>query len=156
VGPYLPPRFGRERMAGHEPAHTLDLIGAVPLFAGLSKGQLKLIAKTAKDRSIRAGETIVKHGEQGVGLFIILDGEVAVEKAGKSVAQLGPGKFFGEMALIDDQPRTADVKAVTPVRCLVLSRWEFWSAVGTEPEVIRSLLVETVRRLRASNAGATD
>jgi CRP-like cAMP-binding protein len=137
-------------------ARTLDLLGAVPLFASVNKRQLRMIADTAKDRSIRADEVIVRAGEKGVGLFVILEGQVSVEKSGRQVARLGPGKFFGEMALLDDEPRTADVRAATPVRCLVLSRWEFWGAVSKEPEVIRNLLVETVRRLRSTSPGLTE
>lgn len=132
------------------------MLSSVPLFGPLNKKQLRILVDSAKDRTYKAGETIVKQGETGIGFFLILGGQAKVERGGQAVATLGPGQFFGEMALLDDQPRTADVKAVGAVQCLVLSSWEFWSAVGDEPEVLRSLLKETVRRLRTSPAASLD
>ncbi len=141
---------------GEEMARTLQLLGTIPLFASLDEKQLKTVARTAQEKSIAPGGTVVRQGEKGIGLYIILDGEVAVERAGKKVATLRPGQFFGEMALIDEQPRTADVRATTAVRCLLLSRWEFWSVFADQPEVIRALLTETVRRLRGAGSGLTE
>jgi CRP-like cAMP-binding protein len=135
---------------------TIELLGRVPLFTTLNDRQLKTIVTAAKERTIRPGEMIVRQGEKGIGLFLILDGEVAVERSGKKVATLSAGQFFGEMALLEEQPRTADVRANGPVRCLVLSRWEFWGSVSKEPEVIRMLFVETVRRLRTAGPGLTE
>jgi CRP/FNR family transcriptional regulator, cyclic AMP receptor protein len=137
-------------------AQTLAMLGSVPLFSPLNKSQLKLIAESAKERSFPAGATIVHQGDKGVGFYLILGGKAQVTRGGKPVASLGPGQFFGEMALVDEQPRTADVLAEGPVRCLVLSSWEFWSAVGDEPEVLRTLLKETVRRIRASPAALSE
>jgi len=137
-------------------AQALEMLSSVPLFGPLNKKQLRILVDSAKDRTYKAGETIVKQGETGIGFFLILGGQAKVERGGQAVATLGPGQFFGEMALLDDQPRTADVKAVGAVQCLVLSSWEFWSAVGDEPEVLRSLLKETVRRLRTSPAASLD
>jgi CRP-like cAMP-binding protein len=135
---------------------TVNLLGAVPLFSSLNERQLKTIVQAGKERTIPPGETIVRQGEKGIGLFLILDGEVAVEKSGKKVATLTAGQFFGEMALLEEQPRTADVRSSGPVRCLVLSRWEFWGAVSKEPDVIRMLFSETVRRLRSAGPGLTE
>jgi CRP-like cAMP-binding protein len=137
-------------------AQTLAMLGSVPLFSNLTKAQLQNIARTAKERSFHAGDTIVKQGEKGIGFYLILEGQAKVEKGGQSVASLGPGQFFGEMALLDEQPRTADVRANGTVRCLVLSSWEFWAAVGDEPDVLRNLLKETVRRLRSSASGLSE
>lgn len=137
-------------------AQAQAMLASVPLFAALDKKQIRNLVASAKERSFRAGESIVKHGETGIGFYLILSGQAHVERAGQKVAALGPGQFFGEMALLDEQPRTADVKAVSPVQCLVLSSWEFWAAVGDEPEVLRALLKETVRRLRANPAGLSD
>lgn len=139
-----------------EMARTVELLGGIPLFASLTEKQLKVVAQTAQEKTIPAGGTVVRQGEKGIGLYIILDGEVVVERAGKKVATLRPGQFFGEMALIDEEPRTADVRAVTAVRCLLLARWEFWSVFADKPEVIRALLVETVRRLRGTGTALTE
>jgi voltage-gated potassium channel len=135
---------------------TINLLGAVPLFSSLNERQLKTIVQAGKERTIPAGERIVRQGEKGIGMFLILDGQVAVEKSGTKVASLSSGQFFGEMALLEEQARTADVRASTPVRCLVLSRWEFWGSVSKEPEVIRMLFAETVRRLRSAGPGLSE
>jgi CRP-like cAMP-binding protein len=137
-------------------AAAMAMLSSVPLFAPLNKAQLRTLVESGKERSYRAGEAIVKQGDKGIGFYLIQSGEARVERGGKTLASLGPGQFFGEMALLDNQPRTADVNAVGPVQCLVLSSWEFWSAVGDEPEVLRSLFKETVRRLRSGNVGLSE
>jgi CRP/FNR family transcriptional regulator, cyclic AMP receptor protein len=125
------------------------MLGSVPLFSSLTTRQRKSIADSGKERSYPAGASIVKLGEKGVGFYLVLEGKANVRKENRSVAALGPGQFFGEMALFDEQPRTADVIAESPTRCLVLSSWEFWGALSKEPEVLRALMQEMVRRLRA-------
>lgn len=138
------------------PVDAQAVLRSVPLFSSLSKSQIRTMATTAKERTYRDGDTIVKQGEKGIGFYLILGGRARVEKAGQKLAELGPGQFFGEMALLDELPRTADVRAQGPVKCLVLSPWEFWAAVGNEPEVLRTLLKETVRRLRSGAAGLSE
>ena len=133
----------------HDPGRTGTMLSGVPLFSGLTPRQLKVVAEAGVEREYKTGETIVKQGEKGIGFYLLLSGAAEVRKGGKTVTRLAPGQFFGEMALVDEQPRTADVLASTPTRCLILSRWEFWGAVGGDPEVIRTLFRETVRRLRA-------
>ncbi len=137
-------------------AHTQKLLASVPLFSGLGKVPLRTLAESAQEKRYKPDETIVRQGEKGIGFYLILDGQAQVEKAGRPVATLGPGQFFGEMALVDEQPRSADVRAKGPVRCLVLSPWEFWSAVGDDAELLRTLLKETVRRLRPGPAGLSE
>jgi len=134
----------------------MTLLGTVPLFASLGKKHIETLAKTAADMTYKPGAVIVPEGEKGIGFFLVAEGEVVVEKAGKKVATLGAGQFFGEMALVDQQPRTATVKAVSQTRCLVLSPWEFWGSVGDDPEALRTLLRETVRRLRQAAPGPVD
>jgi CRP-like cAMP-binding protein len=138
------------------PASAQSMLASVPLFSSLKKSQIRTMAITAKERTYRDGDTIVKEGDKGIGFYLILAGQARIEKGGKQVATLGPGQYFGEMALLDEQPRTADVRAGGAVRCLVLSPWEFWSAVGDEPEVLRQLLKETVRRLRSPGTGFSE
>jgi CRP-like cAMP-binding protein len=128
----------------------------VPVFAPLPSKILGHIAEAAKERSFTAGQKVVSQGEKGVGFYLILDGKVEVRSNGKTVATLGPSQFFGEMALLDEQPRTADVIGVTAGRCLVLSRWEFWGFLGKEPDAIRILMQETVRRLRTPGAAFSE
>jgi len=131
-------------------------LSAVPLFSGLSPKLLHTLSFTAADKSFLPGEVVVKQGDKSIGLYIVVEGKVDVEKAGKTAATLGPGQYFGEMALLDEEPRTATVKAATRCRCLVVYSWEFWSTVGKDSEALRSLLKESVRRLRGSAPAPED
>lgn len=131
-------------------------LAAVPIFSSLGEKALKSIASDAKERRFGAGEKLVSKGDKGVGFFLILDGHVEVRNGATVLATLGPSQFFGEMALLDDQPRTADVVAKTAGNCLVVSRWEFWGYLSKEPETIRLLLQETVRRLRTPVPGFSE
>ncbi len=135
---------------------VINLFGSVPIFVNLGKKYVQTLAASASERTFKAGDVIVKQGDVGLGFFVVADGQVSVEKSGKVVATLGPGQFFGEMALLDEQPRTANVKAVTPVRCYVLAPWEFWGSVKQDPEALRTLLRETVKRLRHSPPAPED
>jgi len=128
---------------------TIDRIRAVPLFSRLDEKHLATLAATAVEREYAPGDLIVSRGDSGVGFYLVAEGGVSIEKRGRTVATLGPGEFFGEMALLYEQSRSADVRAVGPTRCLVLSPAMFWGAVGDDPEALRTLLRETVRRLRA-------
>jgi CRP-like cAMP-binding protein len=149
--------WGRVQMPSpSDRAATTKLLGAVPIFSSLDKKHLQTLATAAAERNFNPGDVIVSEGQKGLGFYLIAEGQVTVDKAGKTVAMLGPGQFFGEMALLDEQPRTANVKAVARTRCLVLSPWEFWGSVGKDPEALRSLLRETVRRLRHSAPAPED
>lgn len=131
-------------------------LSRVPLFSGLNPKLLHTLAVTAGDKSYNAGDVIVQAGEKAVGFYLVIEGKVDVEKSGKTVATLGPGQSFGEMALLDEEPRTANVKAAARSRCLVVYPWEFWASVGKDPEALRSLLKESVRRLRGSAPAPED
>jgi CRP/FNR family cyclic AMP-dependent transcriptional regulator len=139
-------------MAERAEARTARMLAAAPLFSGLSERALRRLVRSAKERTYSAGQAIVREGDDGIGFFLIVDGEVEVRKGEQRKATLRSGDFFGEMALFDRQPRTADVVAARPTRCLVLSTWEFWGFMDDEPKVMRSLMQEMVRRLRAAGA----
>ncbi len=126
---------------------TLKMLQNVPIFSGLSERQLRHLAKDSMGREFKVGDTVVKQGEKGLGFYLLLDGHVEVRRKGRKLATLGPGHFFGEMALFDDQPRSADVIAIEPTRCLVLSKWEFWGVAMGEPRMLRGMLGEMARRL---------
>jgi CRP-like cAMP-binding protein len=121
-----------------------------PLFSGLSERQIKRIAKFAKVRDIPPDTFVVKHGEKGIGFYLILDGQVQVRRGGKAIARLGHGDFFGELALFDDRTRSADVVTVGPTRVVVLSRWEFWGFAQENPSVLRTILQTMAQRLQES------
>ncbi len=123
-------------------------LATVPLFAQLSERQLKSIAKTGAVRTYAVGDHVVTKGDRDVGFYLLLNGHMEVKSEGKHIADLHSGSFFGEMALFQDQVRTADVIAAAASQCLVLSRWDFWGAMSREPETLRALMVELVRRLK--------
>ena len=132
------------------------MIRSVSLFKGLKEGQLKSIAKQCVERSFQPGETIVKEGKTGVGFYLIADGSVEVQRKGKTISGLKKGDFFGEMSLIDEQPRSADVVATTPTTCYVLVAWTFLGLVRSDPDIGVSLMKELVRRLRGTNRSLTE
>jgi CRP/FNR family transcriptional regulator/CRP/FNR family cyclic AMP-dependent transcriptional regulator len=132
------------------------MIRSVSLFKGLRERELKSIAKRCVERSFQPGETIVKEGKTGVGFYLIADGSVEVQRKGKTISGLKKGDFFGEMTLIDDQPRSADVVAITPTTCYVLVAWAFLGLVRSDPDIGVSLMKELVRRLRGTNMSLTE
>lgn len=127
------------------------VFASVPIFSALNSKELEAVAKAGKQQSYEAGKTIVEEGRTGVGFFFILEGDVEVRQQGRVLAKLGKGQFFGEMSLIDGQPRTADVVAVRPTECFVLSAWSFAALVKTEPKISLGVMKELVRRLRETD-----
>ena len=106
------------------------------------------------ERSFAAGDAIVTQGEQGLGLYLIQTGRVEVVRAHdggeQRLATLGPGEYFGEIALLTDQPRTATVRALEPTTCQVLTAWNFRSEVRQSPELASQLLKVVAERLTHS------
>lgn len=107
-----------------------DLLGRVPLLAALSPAEHARIAEALVPIAYTAGDTIIRQGDLGQEFFIIAEGQTEVLIAGKPVNSLGPGDFFGELALLTNEPRSATVMARTPVQCLVLSRADFNRLMG--------------------------
>jgi CRP-like cAMP-binding protein len=124
-------------------------IGGVPMFSECSKRELLLIARSAKEVTHRAGTTIAREGERGIGLFVILEGECEVTIGGKRKASLGPGDFFGEVALLDGGPRTATVTALTQVRLVGITGWVFRGLLMEHPTIALKTLEAVAGRLRA-------
>ncbi len=139
-----------------DPAEVVELFRSIPLFRGLEDKELKTRAVSSKEKAFQAGEQIVKTGEAGLGFYVIMSGHAVVRKGDRTVAELGRGDFFGEMALLDEQPRSADVVAKDATKCMVLLRWNFWSLVTKNPNVVRGLLKEMARRLREANKALTE
>jgi CRP-like cAMP-binding protein len=138
---------------------TVEALTRVPLFANLGQRQLKRLARLCKERQYGPGRAVVRQGQMsGVGFFVIVEGEASVSVDGREVARLGPGDFFGELALISRELRTATVTAETELRCLVLAFWDFRSFAKDNPDVSWKMmehLVELVaeERRRRSLAG---
>jgi len=121
----------------------------VPLFAGLDRKELELLAKLAKEQRYEAGATIVKSGASAHGLYIIKEGKISVVRDGQKVAAMGPGQFFGEISVLDGGPRTADVKADTETVCLTLISWEIKPLLMDNAAISYKMLLEMVKRLRS-------
>ena len=127
---------------------TPDEVRAIPLFEGLSPAGLERVAARAAEVTCEPGQILALPGDAGSGMYVVLDGEVSVEMRGGWHTELGPGNFFGEIALLVPQTgRVARVRAATPVRCLSLPRDDFITLVESEPPFALTMLRELARRL---------
>ncbi len=131
-----------------ERARLAKILSSVPLFSGLDREELEAVADVGKEVTFEAGKTILEQGEPGIGFLLILEGKTEVRKKGKKVATVGPGGFFGEMSMIDDKPRSADVVAVEPTRCFGVTEWSFTPMLRRNPSIAIGIIRELVRRLR--------
>jgi CRP-like cAMP-binding protein len=133
----------------------IEALRRVPIFAELGDDDLQCVADAVNEVEVPAGQLLVQPGAPGSGMFFIADGTAVVETKRDEV-ELGPGQFFGELALMsDDATRTARVQAKTDLRCLALDRASFRTLVAEHPEVAASLLEVALGRL-AENAGVGD
>jgi CRP-like cAMP-binding protein len=136
-------------------ADLVESLKGVPLFAGVRDKELGRLAKVMRESRFNEGEAITTEGRSGVGFFLIEHGNATVSLRGEIVRTLKPGDHFGEIALIDEGPRSATVTATTDLRCRGLAAWEFRSFVQEHPEVAWPLLETLASRLRdAEERGA--
>jgi CRP/FNR family cyclic AMP-dependent transcriptional regulator len=124
-------------------------LASVPIFSGCSKRELGIIARASKEVSHKEGTVIAREGERGIGLFLILEGQCKVTIGGKTKARLGPGDFFGEVALLDGGPRTATVTALSPVRLVGITGWVFRGLLMEHPAIALRTLEAVAGRLRS-------
>jgi len=136
------------KLWGLETNAIVEMLQKTPLWSGLTEKELKLIARSFKELRYESGQVIVRKGEAGVGFYLIVDGTVDVRSDGRVLSKLGPGQFFGEMALLDGQPRSADVVALEPSRCLAMTSWSFSGIISEHPKMALKMLQEFTRRLR--------
>jgi CRP-like cAMP-binding protein len=129
---------------------SADALEQVPLLAELSKRDRQHLAKSLKERTFRSGQEIVVEGRTGVGFFIILDGKAAVTIGGELVQVLGPGDYFGELALLDGGARTATITSDGELRCATMTSWAFKAFVMDNPKVAWAMLQTLAQRLRAN------
>jgi|SRR5215211_4972972 len=129
-------------------ADVVQSLKNVPLFTGVRDKELKRLANVMRESRFNEGEAITTEGRSGVGFFVIEDGEASVAVGGEIVRTLGPGDHFGEIALIDEGPRSATVIASTDLRCHGMAAWEFRAFVQEHPEVAWPLLETLASRLR--------
>jgi len=136
------------KLRASETSTIVDMLQKAPLWSGLTEKELKVIARAFKELKYEGGDFIIRKGERGIGFYLVADGAVEIRRDGHVLSRLGPSQFFGEMALLDDQPRMADVVALEPTRCLALSSWNFNSIVSDHPRIALKMLQESIRRLR--------
>ena len=132
---------------------TIGFLQKVPLFQGLKKRQLELLAKRFVEREYATSQEIVTQGQVGEGFFIIIAGKAEAlrqrsDRTHVVVNTFGPTDFFGELALLDDGLRTATVKAAEQTRCLVLTRWDFLGELQQDIDMSIAILQELAKRFR--------
>jgi CRP/FNR family transcriptional regulator, cyclic AMP receptor protein len=128
-------------------ALSTDQLKQVPLFSGLDDKDLKSIAATMRERTFKAGESATQEGQSGVGFFVIESGEASVDVGGREVRKLGPGDYFGEVALLARSPRSATITAETDLRCWGLTPWDFKPLVEANGSIAWILLQTLAQRL---------
>jgi CRP/FNR family cyclic AMP-dependent transcriptional regulator len=128
----------------------VEALGRCPLFQGLARSELAQLAKETEDLEIGEGKVLCKQGDTASEFFVILDGEVEVTKDGSRLTTLGPGDFFGEIALVEHSKRTATVTARTPVRFFVLTNRSFSALLDRNPGVERKVLRALAKRVLAN------
>jgi len=126
-----------------------QLLGACPLFGGVSPDDLVAIGDRAIEVDFPAEHVIARQGEIGTGFFVVIEGRVRVVRDGEELARLGAGDFFGEMSVIDGLPRVAQVVTVEPTRCLALASWEFERLILDHPTIGLAILRGLSARLRS-------
>jgi CRP-like cAMP-binding protein len=136
---YDPDRIGKD---------WVPVLKGLPLFEGMSTRHLKRIPARAK--RFAPGEAIVRAGDPGNAFYVILDGQVRVDPPARRSVMLNAGDYFGEMALLDGAPRSADIKAVGEVTVMVVGRAAFTKLLRSEPQMSYALLQTLAVRLRAA------
>ncbi len=131
----------------------IDILNRVPMFRNLDQRQIKFLAKQFVERECAADENIITQGEVGIGFYIVVAGHaqaVRILPDGENIVvnTFGPGDFFGELALLDDGPRTASVIATEPTTCLLLTRWDFLAVLRDNADTAIGVLQAVARRFR--------
>lgn len=130
--------------------HRSNLLAACPLFNGVGASGLAALSGAATEVDFPAGHVIARQGEIGTGFFVVVVGGVRVVRDGEVLARLGPGDFFGELSVLDRQPRNASVIAEGPTTCLAIASWDFEAALLANPAVTLAILRGVATRLRAA------
>ena len=138
------------RGTGRAADEWVPVLADVPLFRNLSRRHLKRVASLARMRRYGPGTSIVRAGDAGSAFFVLLDGTARVVTSKGRARRLGSGDFFGEMALLDDSPRSADVVADREVLTMTISRSAFGKLLRSEPALAHELLRTLAARLRAA------
>ena len=127
---------------------SADSLRRVPLFAGLDNKELDQIASSLRERRFKAGDVVTQEGSGGVGFFVVEEGEADVSIGGESKGSIGPGDYFGEIALINDSPRTATLTARTDMLCFGMTPWDFRPLVESNSEIAWKLLTAMAEKMK--------
>ncbi|HZT54104.1 MAG TPA: cyclic nucleotide-binding domain-containing protein [Gaiellaceae bacterium] len=130
------------------PGVAPEALQRVPLFAGLDARELATIASSMRERRFKAGETLTREGAGGAGFFVVEEGEAEVSIGGEPKGSIGPGDYFGEIALLTDSPRTATLTARTDMVCYGMTPWDFRPLVEGNSAIAWKLLTTMAERLR--------
>lgn len=138
-----------------------DLLKNVPIFAGVDSRHLKQLSKLMVLRKFSSGDVIVKENDQAPAFFVITSGKVEVVRGADGdnpqvLNTLGPGDFFGEMALFEGYPRSATVRCLEDSECLAMTRWDFRAELSSHAEIAVAVLETVVHRLRDLDARLTE
>lgn len=125
----------------------LELLARVPLLAGLDRKDLERVGSIADQVDLPAGRTVARQGEYGSEFYVIVDGAASVERDGQHLTDLGPGAFFGELALLAHIQRTATVTTTAPSSLLVIGAREFRALLDDQPRIVRTLLQVVAERV---------
>jgi CRP-like cAMP-binding protein len=134
------------------PLSTQDKAAAlahVPLFAGISDESMSALADATGEQDFASGQFIVRQGQVGTGLYVIVSGSVKVLRGSDELATLGSGDFFGELSVIDQEPRNASVQAAQPTVVLALASWDLLSLLEKDSALALNLIRGLVARIRA-------
>ena len=143
-----PDRQGAPAKLGQDEKTTY--LQRVHLFEACSSRQLRAIARIAEVQEVPAGEVLARTGEPGDRFFVIVDGSARVEVSPQNQGRIGPGAFFGEISLLDGEPRSATVIADTAMRLLVIPRRDFVTLLREVPSLTERMLITLCQRLRSA------
>jgi CRP-like cAMP-binding protein len=125
-----------------------DTLRKVPLFAELDNKELDQIARSMRERRFKAGDVVTQEGSGGVGFFVVEEGEAEVDVGGQSRGSVGPGDYFGEIALINESPRTATLTARTDMLCYGMTPGDFRPLVETNSGIAWKLLTAMAEKMK--------
>jgi CRP-like cAMP-binding protein len=129
---------------------NVDLLRLVPLFNGMTDRSFEAVARLASEADFAAGEELVRQGAPGDTFLIIASGRAKVTRDGKTLRELGPGDFLGEISLIDGSPRTATVTTLDPIHAFVIGRQGFLDLIERLPAMRHDVLHALTQRIRAT------
>lgn len=132
----------------------LELLRRIPLFNACNPRQIERIGMLADEVNVPDGKVLMRQGETGHDMMIVVSGQVGVERDGQRINTLGPGDFFGELALVDGGPRTATVTAEAPARLLVVGHRDFHSLMDEFPAIAAQVMNALAHRVRTLDPSA--